>query len=349
MYVGQSQMFSSSVSGGTPPYTYQWYLNDTAVSGATGSTWTFTPATTGHYKVYLNVTDGLNFKARSNIVTDIVVYPQLTVSISPVSVNMTVGASQTFSSTVSGGAPPYSYQWYRNGTAVSGATSASWTFTPTSAGTYMIYLRVADSNTAIVNSNTATARVETPLSVTITPTQVKMYVGQSQMFSSSVSGGTPPFSYQWYLNDTAVLGATSSNWTFTPRSAGHYKVYVNVTDSLNFRVQSNVVGDVLACSAYLLLTVGPSQGAYLRGESVTLTVNVFNQLDPVLRSILTLTVTGPSDYGYFDVQPISVPAGTVGEYTFDWFVPDVAGTYVVEVEFVPTQLTAYDAVWLDAA
>jgi hypothetical protein len=348
-YVGQSQTFSSSVSGGTPPYTYQWYLNDTAVSGATGSTWTFTPATTGHYKVYLNVTDVLNFKARSNVVTDVVVYPQLTVSISPVSVNMTVGGSQTFSSTVSGGAPPYSYQWYRNGTAVSGATSASWTFTPTSAGTYMIYLRVADSNTAIMNSNTATARVETPMSVTISPTQVKMYVGQSQTFSSSVSGGTPPFSYQWYLNDTAVLGATSSNWTFTPRTAGHCKVYLNVTDVLNFRVQSNVVGDVLVCSVHLLLTVDPGQGAYLRGKSVTLTVNVFNQLDPVLGSGLTLAVTGPSDYGHFDVQPVSVPAGTVGEYTFDWVVPNVAGTYVVEVGLAPSLLTAYDTAWLKAA
>jgi hypothetical protein len=62
-----------------------------------------------------------------------------------------------------------------------------------------------------------------------------------------------------------------------------------------------------------------------------------------------LTVTGPGNYGYFDVQPISVSAGAVGEYTFDWVVPDVAGTYVVEVELAPSLLTAYDTVWLEAA
>jgi hypothetical protein len=151
------------------------------------------------------------------------------------------------------------------------------------------------------------------------------------------------------LNDTAVSGATGSNWAFTPATTGHYKVYLNVTDGLNFRVQSNVVTDFLVCSVYLLLTAGPGQGPYVRGQSVTLTVNVFDQLDLVLGSSLTLTVNGPSNYGYFDVQPISVPAGTVGEYTFDWVVPSVAGTYVVEVELVPTQLTAYDAIWLDAA
>jgi len=61
---------------------------------------------------------------------------------------------------------------------------------------------------------------------------------------------------------------------------------------------------------------------------------------------LTLTVTGPGSYGYFDVQPISVPAGTVGEYTFIWVVPNVSGKYIVEVELAPSMLTAYDTAWL---
>jgi hypothetical protein len=99
----------------------------------------------------------------------------------------------------------------------------------------------------------------------------------------------------------------------------------------------------------LLLTVTPNQASYMRGQSVTLTANVFNQLNPPLESTLTLTVTGPNNYYDFDFQPISVPADTVREYSFTWAVPDVAGTYVVEVELVPTQLTAYDAVWLDVA
>jgi hypothetical protein len=252
MYVGQSQTFNSSVSGGTTPYTYQWYLNDTAQSGATGSTWTFTPTSAGNYKVYLNVTDAFNLKAQSNIITNITMYPQLTVSISPTSVNMTVGGSQTFSSTVSGGAIPYTYQWYQNSTAISGATSANYTFTPTSAGNYIISLRVTDNYTATAQSNNATARVETPTTATITPTHVGMYVGQSQTFNSSVSGGTPPYLYQWCLNDSAVSGATSANWTFTPTSAGNYKVYLNVTDNLNLESQSNIVTDI---TVYPQLTV----------------------------------------------------------------------------------------------
>jgi hypothetical protein len=228
---------------------------------------------------------------------------------------------------------------------VTGATSSTWAFTPTTAGTYSFYLNVTDNSAITVESNTATAKVETPLTISITPTQVKMYIGQSQTFSSSVTGGTAPYVYQWYLNGTAVSGATSPSWTFMPKSIGNYKVYLNVTDDFNFTVKSNVT-DVLVCSIYLTLTTRSAQISLAKEQSVTFTINVFNQLDPSLKSSLTLSVTGPSGYGYFDVQPISVQAGTIGEYSFGWVVPNIAGTYVVEAGLAPAQLTAYDIAWL---
>jgi hypothetical protein len=81
-------------------------------------------------------------------------------------------------------------------------------------------------------------------------------------------------------------------------------------------------------------------------QLVTLTVNVFSQLNPPLNSTLTLTVTGLSKHYYFDFQPISVSADTVREQGFTWSIPNVAGTYIVEVSLVPAQLTAYDTAWL---
>jgi pimeloyl-ACP methyl ester carboxylesterase len=97
---------------------------------------------------------------------------------------------------------------------------------------------------------------------------------------------------------------------------------------------------------YLLLTADPAQSPYVKGHSVTFTVNVFNKLGTAFGSSLILTVTGPDNYGYFDVQPLSVPADRIGEYSFTWNVPAVSGTYVVEVGLVPPQLTGYDALWL---
>ena len=152
--VGESVTFTSSTSGGEPPYQYQWCLNGTTVSGATSSSWTFTPNSKGYYIIYLNVTDSLGKTAKSNEATVTVASP-LTVSISPTSASILMGQSVTFTSTVSGGYTPYSYQWYLNGNPVSGANSNSWTFTPTSSGIYYIHLKVTDANGNVEQSETA--------------------------------------------------------------------------------------------------------------------------------------------------------------------------------------------------
>jgi uncharacterized membrane protein YdcZ (DUF606 family) len=69
------------------------------------------------------------------------------------------------------------------------------------------------------------------LSVTISPSDITINLGNSVTFTSTVIGGTPTYSYQWYLDSNSVSGATSATWTFTPGSVGTYYVYLNVTDS----------------------------------------------------------------------------------------------------------------------
>jgi len=81
--------------------------------------------------------------------------PPLSASISPLSASILVGQPVTFTSTVSGGYTPYGYQWYLNGNPVSGATSASWTFTPTSSGIYYVYLKVTDAKANTAQSDPA--------------------------------------------------------------------------------------------------------------------------------------------------------------------------------------------------
>ncbi|MEM3578481.1 MAG: PKD domain-containing protein [Candidatus Bathyarchaeia archaeon] len=78
-----------------------------------------------------------------------------TVSISPMTASILVGQQVTFTSTVSGGTPPYTYQWYLNGAPVSGATSPTWTFMPTTAGIYYVQLKVTDANNNVAESNIA--------------------------------------------------------------------------------------------------------------------------------------------------------------------------------------------------
>jgi PKD repeat protein len=72
---------------------------------------------------------------------------------------MNAGQSQLFTAPASNGTSPYSYQWYLNGVAVSGATSASWAFTPSSTGSYTVYVKVTDAASAVATSTTATVTV----------------------------------------------------------------------------------------------------------------------------------------------------------------------------------------------
>jgi hypothetical protein len=81
--------------------------------------------------------------------------PPLSVSINPLSASILVGQSVTFTSTVSGGYTPYTYQWYLNGNPVSGATSNTWTFTPTTSGIYYVHLKVTDAKANTAQSDAA--------------------------------------------------------------------------------------------------------------------------------------------------------------------------------------------------
>jgi peptide/nickel transport system permease protein len=145
--VSQPQTFTSTVSGGTAPYEYQWYLDGEPVSGANESTWTFTPSWPLGiltYSVYVQVQTASFQVANSNTAT-VSLEGLLFVSISPTSVTLNVDQSQVFTSNVSGGTGLYSYQWFLNGTSVPGADEANWTFTPTSRGSCSVYLKVTDN------------------------------------------------------------------------------------------------------------------------------------------------------------------------------------------------------------
>jgi len=310
MPVGVLQKFNSTASGGLTPYAYQWYLNDSAISGANSNNWTFTPGTTGHYKLYLNVTDALNFTVQSNIVTDITVYPVVTDSISPIQVNVTVGTIQQFSSNVTGGLPPYTYQWYyMNGTAITGAKNPTLNYMTNSTRTINIYLNVTDSLNYTTKTNTTTIKVYSQPFPTIDPTIANMTVGTIQQFTSTVTGGLIPYTYQWYLNDSAVSVATGSAWNFTAAIAGHYKVYVYVTDTLGYKVQSNIVTDI---------TVNPLPTDTINPTNANMTVGSLQ--------IFSGTVSGgtsPYTFQWY-VNSTTVLGATSANWTF---VPTTAGTY----------------------
>lgn len=87
--------------------------------------------------------------------------PPLSCFIDPLSASIFVGHSVTFTSLASGGVSPYAYQWFINNVPVSGATSDTWTFTPSLIGTYYVHLIVTDADSITFQSETARVTVTT--------------------------------------------------------------------------------------------------------------------------------------------------------------------------------------------
>jgi hypothetical protein len=82
----------------------------------------------------------------------------------PSNVTVAVGSTASFTVSASGGTSPYAYQWYRNGSAISGATSATYSFTAQSTDNGATFnAKVTDSATtpSTATSTTATLTVTT--------------------------------------------------------------------------------------------------------------------------------------------------------------------------------------------
>jgi len=120
-----------------------------------------------------------------------------------------------------------------------------WNTSSVQPGTYYINTQASTvlgekdtSDNACLSSNTVTVTARALIVVHINPLDSTINLGQWVDFTSSVTGGTTPYGYQWYLDGNPVSGATSSTWRLTPSTVGIYYVYLIVTDANNNTGQS---------------------------------------------------------------------------------------------------------------
>jgi len=157
----------SVIASGSDPLSYQWYYNtNTPVTNATDSILTITnvqPASAGSYSVVINNAAGATNSS----------YALLTVNTSPVapvfgsqpvSQVILAGNSATFTA-VAGGTAPISYQWNKNGTPISGATTTTLSLTNVQTADDGSYTLTASNSVGSTNSNPAQLAVTTTVPV----------------------------------------------------------------------------------------------------------------------------------------------------------------------------------------
>ena len=143
----------------------------------------------------------------------------------PQSQSVTVGQVATFGVTATGTAP-ISYQWKQGGTAIGGATNASYT-TPVTAmtDTGKTYSVTVTNSAGHVDSNSATLTVSAAgsVSVSISPTQANLLPGGTQQFTSTVTGSGNS-AVTWSVPEAGGGSVNGSGLYTAPAAAGTYHV-----------------------------------------------------------------------------------------------------------------------------
>ena len=170
-----SGMASATVSGGTPPYSFQWS------TGATTSQ--ISGLAPGNYQVTITDSRGCTETAYAQVQAPV----PLNISLSTFAPSCSDAQDGHIFATVSGGAGSYTYQWN------TGSSSAI--LQNIGAGAYS--LSVTDSQGC---TKTASVTLQAP-----TPLALQSDLGQDgPSVNLLASGGTPPYQFQWPDGNTSA-------------------------------------------------------------------------------------------------------------------------------------------------
>jgi hypothetical protein len=225
---GSNATFTVSADG-TAPFTYQWFFSGNALGGSTDSTLALSnvqSTNAGGYKVVVaNAYGSITSSVATLTVTQLL--PLITTQ--PQSRTNGVGSSALF--TVAAiGAPSLRYQWFFNGSNLSGAISPSLSLgnvQPANAGNYSV--RVTNIYGAITSSVATLTVVGIAPAITGQPAGRTVAPGSNVTFTVAATGSSP-LKYQWRYNGGAVSGATTSFFTLNnvqPVQSGDYSVIVS--------------------------------------------------------------------------------------------------------------------------
>lgn len=183
--------------GGTIPYTFTWSPNSnvgpTSVSLCAGS-----------YSVIVSDANGCQDTTSFTIDDN-----QLQVSVNTTDVSCNGYCDGTATAVVTGNHPPFTYDWQpTGGTGTSESALCGGNYT----------LTVTDNNGCVQVVN-FTINEPTPISISMAVTDVSCEGGSDGSIDLTVSGGTGPYTYQWY-----PLGQTTEDINNLP--AGTYSVVV---------------------------------------------------------------------------------------------------------------------------
>jgi NHL repeat len=158
------------------------------------------------------------------VVITATVAPMVALSATP-GEDVCAGTAITFSASATNGGTTPGYTWQVNGSSVSGATSATYSYTPSNGDIVTMELTSSAicATPAMVSSNIITVTVNPELVPVVSITGhpgTTITTGQNDTLTATITGaGTSP-TIQWEVNGIPVAGANGTTWIATGLQTG---------------------------------------------------------------------------------------------------------------------------------
>lgn len=253
-------------------YQYQWYRNNTAVTGANNSS--YSTNQTGNY--HLVITFGSCTLTSNNINIE---GPSGTLDITNPDFDIILPSEQKVLTTSTSLNQP-TYQWYRNNTTIAGATASS--YTATEAGVYKV-VATQTIGCEIILEDEVTLAYPDSFTLTIqTATGYQSCVSSSvNLIINSFTAHTPQGTFnveinnayvlQWKKNGVNIGGAQNETYTVNHASQnGTYQLEITLPGF------GTISSNNLTISVAIETPVITSQGTLCANGSVTLNSSVTN-------------------------------------------------------------------------
>lgn len=245
-------------------FQYQWYRSGTLLPGETNHT--IVANQTGMYQALVDYGDcSFNANTDSNIVTVQIGSTGAGIGITPPSKTaLCAGDMETL--LIDTTDPSWSYQWYKDGSAITGATTTSYTVDAGGAGFEGDY-QVEISAPGICTERSAPVTITNGGAFTVTrnnPANVVVLPSQPETLSVSTTANAPTF--QWYRNGAMIGGANNATLDIT--QDGTYYAAVTSSGSCSSTINSENTVAVVPASFEVVIDFDSSYTACVSTNAI---------------------------------------------------------------------------------